>query len=474
MEEVAPGKLEMLDALSLLYRGRFGDAVRSAVTAIEVALEAKLTELLHQKGKTEEQIQNRLSETRNNFEARIADFEKASGKRLPGPYLSFIPYINGIVLREELGWVRILRHDIVHRGIRIDIFAVGHMRRAIETMTALFRWISWEDNHQAENPSNTAFFGAMHGRPLLPFEYTPEGVVVGERPDGNEVPFGPRLLIEQYLSSIEEGNGNLDLFTTMSFSQLHVPCADGPPEIEDDPIIRERYYIRDGERNALVFCLAFDGLIDGAAVGSVALRAMAYAREAGGGWSVLCIVHHQRGFPVEHREVDLAIPEPIVRMAASSGITLITAPDLRFLVQGAGEYQWPLGQVRDLLFLPGRQGLISPIYRRIGSVVTYYEHHSALSVQLDDGETVRLGDTIGVRLGDRYHEEPVESLEKKRKQVTAVTGPDRAGIKTRLSKTDIKVGQTVFVRDRSLSDTDGISKMLGGDSVGLLGLFRAA
>ncbi len=52
--EVAPGKLELLDAYSLMYRGRFGDAVRSAVTGIEVAVEAQLTKLLEEKGHSEE------------------------------------------------------------------------------------------------------------------------------------------------------------------------------------------------------------------------------------------------------------------------------------------------------------------------------------------------------------------------------------------------------------------------------------
>jgi len=58
--DVAPGKLELLDAFSLMYRGRFGDAVRSAVTAIEVALESQLAVLLRRKGYSKEQVKNRL------------------------------------------------------------------------------------------------------------------------------------------------------------------------------------------------------------------------------------------------------------------------------------------------------------------------------------------------------------------------------------------------------------------------------
>ena len=53
--DVTPGKLESLDARSLYHRGRFGDAVRSAVTAIEVALEAQLTKLLKEKGYSDDE-----------------------------------------------------------------------------------------------------------------------------------------------------------------------------------------------------------------------------------------------------------------------------------------------------------------------------------------------------------------------------------------------------------------------------------
>jgi hypothetical protein len=142
---VAPGKLELLDAYSLMYRGRFGDAVRSAVTGIEVAVEAQLTKLLKDKGFSDEQIVARLEVTRNSFFERIQDYEQLSQKRLPGPLIHDAPYINGIRLRAELDWVRNLRHKVVHEGIRVDIFERGTALRAVETMSWLFEWLSWED-----------------------------------------------------------------------------------------------------------------------------------------------------------------------------------------------------------------------------------------------------------------------------------------------------------------------------------------
>ena len=45
-----PGEIDLLDAWSLYYRGRQGDAIRSLVTSLEVLLEAKLREYLGKVG----------------------------------------------------------------------------------------------------------------------------------------------------------------------------------------------------------------------------------------------------------------------------------------------------------------------------------------------------------------------------------------------------------------------------------------
>ena len=459
-EPVAPGKLELLDALSLAYRGRFGEAVRSAVTAIEVAIEAQLSELLGAKGYSEEQIQRRLAETRNNFQDRLADYEKVSQRRLPGPMVSVLPWINGVRLQSELGWVRELRHDVVHRGVRIDISSRGLMQRAMETMTWLFQWLSEKDTHTQPTKGSRTLFNAMHGEPLLPFEYGQSGVAV--------MPFSANtrdcavhfvtggFLLEQYRETISapsgeietasEMAGDIDLFAKMSLTRLGVNGEDAPPHVADNPILRERYHISHNGRRALVFCLAFDGLIETATVGEVATRALAHMRTAGSGWSALCIIHHQRHLATELREVENAIPEDVARIASQCGITLITAPDLCFLVHGVIEFKWDQDAIRDLLFLPGRQGSVPPAYRRIGACRRFYDRQAAMSVELADGETIKLGDTVGVRLAGRYHEQRVESLERDHESVATATGPCKVGIQTTLRKTDLRIGQALLVR----------------------------
>jgi hypothetical protein len=69
-----------------------------------------------------------------------------------------------------------------------------------------------------------------------------------------------------------------------------------------------------------------------------------------------------------------------------------------------------------------------------------------MSVDLDVGDTVKVGDTLGMRLATRYHEETIASLEVDHNAVPAATGPCKVGIKTTLRKSDLDTGQAVFIR----------------------------
>ncbi len=448
--DVTPGKLELLDALSLFYRGRFGGSVRSAVTAIEVALEAQLQKLLKEKGYSDEEVVRRLAETRNSFQDRLADYEKVSQRRLPSPIVSWIPAINGVRLKSELGWVRELRHKVVHEGVRVDIFAHGPMQRAVETMTWLFRWLSSEDDTPADN-RNFAFFNSSRGHLLLPFKYSATGIIVRPHQEDDNIKTAEELVFRQYVATIAEFPCDVELFTKMTLNQLGIDVEDAPPALADDPLLRETYHISHNGRKSLVFCLEFDGLIDATAVGQVALRVLAHMRSFGPGWGGLCIVHHQRHALPQVREIEDAISEDISRIATDSGLTLITTPDLCLLIHGGPAYKWSIDQLRDNLFLPGRQGMTPPAYREIGEYVRFYDRQSAMSVQLADGETVKVGDTLGIRLAARYYEEQIESIQVEHESFHTVTGPKKVGIKTKLRKTDLGVGQPVYVRMKGQS-----------------------
>ena len=445
-EDITPGKLELLDALSLYHRGRFGDAVRSAVTAIEVALESQLIKLLKEKGYSDEEADRRLFETRNSFHDRIEDYEKVSQKRLPSPIISMIPYINGVRLKSELGWVRKLRHKVVHEGIRVDIFSQGLMQRAIETMTWLYRWLSSEDYDKEDN-RNFTFFNGLHGRIILPFDYTETGVFIKKHEYKDaEIKTSDQLIFNQYIATISKYPRDVELFTKMSLNHLCIDCTDAPPDLADDPILRETFHIHRNRWKSLVFCLDFDKLLDTSTISQVALRSLAHMQSAGADWGSLCIINHQRQCPIELREVEESIPDDVDKIARECGITLITAPDLSLLILGSAFYKWDIDAIKDLLFLPGRQGLIPPAYHKIGIFLRFYPQHSVMSVELTNGEIIKVGDTLGIRLATRYYEELIESLEIDRISVKVATGPCKVGIKTKLGKNKIDVGQVVFIR----------------------------
>jgi hypothetical protein len=284
-------------------------------------------------------------------------------------------------------------------------------------------------------------------RHVFGIEYTDGGVVIRDGMEGIEqARFVSEMVSEQYAATVAEYPCDVELFTKMSLARLGIAVADAPPELADDPLLRETFHISHNGRKSLVFCLEFDGLIDAPIVGRVALRILAHTRSYGPGWGGLCIVHHQRHAPPEVRAIENAMSEEVVRTATDCGLSLVTATDLFLLVQGGPVYRWNIDQVRDLLFLPGRQGMTPPPYREIGTYLRFYERPSVMSVQLAEGEAVRVGDTLALRLATRYYEEQIESLQVEHTSVQIATGPRKVGVKTKLAKADLHAGQRVYVR----------------------------
>jgi hypothetical protein len=446
--DIVPGMLEILDARSLLYRGYLDDAVRSVVTAIEVVLEARISRLLRDKGWTEQQIQDHLKKTWNNFDERLTDYERISGTRVPGPILSPIPYINGIRLRSELHEVRNLRHRIVHEGLRVDSRSRGPMLRAIETMTWLFDWLSWEEGKAEDRAKQYVFFEMVRGKhiPRYSTRYCDSGVVVlPDNHDNQDIKNTGEMFRSQYLASIDGEIADMELFSLMSFNFLGIECEDAPPEPPDAPI-HERYHINHKIHHAVVFCLECNGLFDSSTIKAVTSQLARSERYQKGDCSALCIINHKKHITIKRREMGKTIPDDVSQLADRSGLTLITSPDLRFLVQGALELKWNAEQIIKLLFTPGLQGLIPPGYQKVGVYTHFYGRHSVMEVKLFAGEAIKIGDTIGIRLAEQYYEEPVESLQIQHNTVPTATGPCMVGIKTTLHRSDLDIGQDVFIR----------------------------
>jgi hypothetical protein len=446
-QPIAAGRLELLDAHSLSYRGRFGDAVRSAVTAIEVALESRIATVLRESGLPEQAIKQRLASTRDNFNARLLDYERLVRRRIPGPLISFIPYINGIRLKQELGWVRNLRHKIVHEGIRVDVFARGQMRRAIDTMTWLFDWLSLDTDGDSEGRNRNAeiFNAFLEGHPPFRFSYTETGVVIEDEIPPPHSVTSDEIRLAQYSSSITPEKCDLELFVSMSLDYFAIDHGQGLPDHREIPVPLERYVATICDSSALVFPLGLDGLMDVSHLASIALRKSVYTSK-GHDVTALCVVNHQQKLDPMLRERENAISREVSYLAARAGITVILATDLCALVSAAVRYEWELDACRKMLVTAGWQVVKPPNYEPIGDYRRLYRRIGVMSVELQAGHTLAVGETIGLNIQGHYYEESVSSLHVDGSAVQAVTGPCSVGIATSLKESQLRAGQTVFRR----------------------------
>jgi hypothetical protein len=165
-----PGELELLDAINLMERGSYSDAVRRVTTAIEVVVEWSTMNLIDRKEGKRAAVKF-IKETRTNFPKRIQKFGELNGQTLSAG------------LTRELARTRSLRHKIVHRGYRISPAERGAAQRSIDTG----RWIFnlFEKNEQKRKIRESKIAYRSLGRELLydvfQVEITPDGVTLSQR-----------------------------------------------------------------------------------------------------------------------------------------------------------------------------------------------------------------------------------------------------------------------------------------------------
>jgi hypothetical protein len=454
-----PGEIDLLDAWALYFRGRFADAVRSLMTAIEVALEFKLREALSSKGLPEQEVERRLSKTFNDFDARLTDYSRTMRRRVPGPIVSALPWLNGVRLKRELMGARRLRHKVVHEGLQLDPSMYAHLQRPMETMTWLFNWLV--------RPSAGPFSSRIREYPMLvtmrgdaalfadgrfAHVYAADGVVPRRPPVGpiSEMPAADVVIFDgtsraMLLEAMDGETVDVEAFSFTSLSRLGFRLAESPMPSAGSPFLHERCLIASPGRTTVVFIVDTSELVGRAAIEQVATRVLALEQAGGVFASVLCVVNHQNGLQWQLREVEGAFAEDAESVALSCGITVVTAVDLLLLTIGAEEFGWDLGEIRKSLQRPGRQATSPPGCRKLGTVHHFFEHPQVLSVAVDQSARVRVGDTVIIRLRDRYHQQAVESLQVNRIAVPEALGQVLAGIQTSLHRGDVPIGAPVFV-----------------------------
>ena len=456
-----PGEIDLLDAWSLYYRGRQSDAIRSLITSLEVLLEAKFREYLSKAGLTEAKVESRLDESWNNFQARLAQYTRVTKKRVPGPILSIIPYINGVRLHEELEQVRSLRHKIVHEGERISYPFHGPMQRAMETMTWLFNWLAESPKRKGRRLEGDPLKSSMRGVLSLAYEYTPSGVVVQQVFDDVKSAWTMEdELRRQLVSAIEKGSADIEKFAFMAVSQVGFGRIDTPAPEPTSPFFLERLILVYGDERVPLFLHDSHESLGSDIVERIAARLLTLKVEGKVFSLALLIVNSQNGLEWQLRDVPEAVSEAAAQMAVACGIAIVTTVDLLLLIKGVEAHLWSFPEASRSLMRPGRVGVEPPSFRYAGFVRKFFDRPQVASVVLDGAAAVRCGDFIVIRLADRYYGQEIESMQKDRVNIDEAHGCV-VGIQTALRRSDVGVGDLVFVRaGHGVSIKESIANMI--------------
>lgn len=167
LDGLAPtaGELELLDALNLMERGDYSGAVRRVTTAIEAIVEDVLRSQLRARHPADE-VESRLTTSRNDFPGRVRQYCKLSGRRLPEQF------------DDELERTRATRHAIVHGAHRIPFVDRGSAQRSVDTGRWIFNWFEDRPDRSAARERLIATRSVGRHTTLFDAELTEEGAVV--------------------------------------------------------------------------------------------------------------------------------------------------------------------------------------------------------------------------------------------------------------------------------------------------------
>jgi hypothetical protein len=158
----------------------------------------------------------------------------------------------------------------------------------------------------------------------------------------------------------------------------------------------------------------------------------------------LTVINHQRGLPPGDRDPDCFQKEQ-VKNARDQEVGLLSAWNLYRLARGYQANGWRPEHVAPL-FTEAR-GLVEPIpahYRRIGTVVNFYEQAGAIAIELDETTELRQGERIALIDPVDYLEQDVESIEVNDEPVEVAPAGSGVGVKTAFSKQQIRAKMPVY------------------------------
>lgn len=433
-QQMSSAKREILAARSAWFRGRFGEAIRLAVTAIEVGLEEKIIELLDAQGFSKAEIGTQLQLTYNDFFKRLEYLEDLRGKRVPGPTTSYLPHLNGLRLFREIEQVRLLRHKVVHEGKRIDQFHEGMANRGLETMTWFFQWLDLQNQVRPLGSDFYGYYCTKRGNVQMYIpEYTSSGVVLHSmrlsEPPKEPIEIVDDIINRQYLQSINEPDSDSELFVAMSLDRLGLEWMDAPPARQG----RLRFQYLHGLRLCNVYLVSVDEELPDAVLKEVLAEELNYAHKANRSTHPVLVAIHGTKKPMQDRP-KLRISESGLRQAKSSSLTIVSASDLWRCTELIGKGEWKQADATNSLMYAGRQLEYPRLYSPIGKARKCFPKVDALSVTLFEGAFFKVGSILAIEEFDRFLEFRVRSIERDGNSILWASGPGNFGVKLKCSR----------------------------------------
>jgi hypothetical protein len=467
----SPGETDLLDAWSHFYAGRYGDSIRALVSAVEVLLEAKYAEALRASGKSTEQVQSALQATATKFITRLNNYLQLTKRTIPGPLLSWCPWITGVRLRSELVQTRELRHKLVHEGHRMGPFAHGPMLRAVETMTWLFSWLDDNEVNRMKRFKRYGTKATLKGRILLDVEYTADGVKVVEHGiplDDAEEFLANNMLWDKHRRALHGSAKDLPLFVKMSLAVILADNADimnallsrkVPPILDHETlnplpgVTPERFSCDLDDLWLAVFLIELDGMLTTPDLNGVLIRLLQLRREyADKKIHGLCVVNQQQHLAPEAREPCRKLEDNLDELLRTCGLSLVFAPDLLWYIKGARDHKWSLTPLRDGMKGTGLITCWPPNCTYVGEVIQRFPKLGVLGVGVDADPPITRGGQVFVRAASGYEAMTVESIQQQKKDLQSVKC-GQAGLKVTGDVKTVAEGAFVFrVAPPSASD----------------------
>lgn len=446
-----PGEVELLNGWSQFYRGAYADSIRSFVTAVEVLLEAELRRLLAAVGGTDEEIDKRLSETRSRFNRRLEEYCEITKRRVPGPILHDVPYVNGSRFMYEFGQTRELRHEIVHGGFRLNHNYSGLMLRAAETTTWLFDWLTNGGDFEARRRVNSTLFDAFRATATMFHCESRDGKIVVAKPGyAEDVPLPDDLLLgsivysDSYLLSRvappNTAGRDIEHFTKMAFYEMGLgELEDSPYAAKDGPTV-ERFRIQWNGKIVGVYLLDVSEELGVQRLDELAQALSDRFEHADRSVRAILVVNHQMAKPWCERKL---IDSQIEAHAKSLGISLVPIPDLARLLISAIKNRWARRPMAEAILELSEAKIVPPHSQFLGEAIQFWPRAGVLGIRPRDGASVTAGDVIAIEQVRRYEQQEVREVRIDEAGLLSVKlGPEVAKLSS---------GANVFVLDKERS-----------------------